>query len=111
MLQQDEAEDYVIATGENHTVREFADVAFRHVRLDYMDYVKQDPRLMRPNDVHNLLGNPKKATECLGWNPNRTPFEKLVKMMVDADISRWENVVGGIDAKVYSSNRTRSQWE
>lgn len=85
MLQQDQADDYVIATGQTHSVREFAEHAFAHVGLDYRDYVVQDERFMRPAEVDLLVGNPQKAHEVLGWKP-KTTFETLVQIMVDADL-------------------------
>jgi GDPmannose 4,6-dehydratase len=85
MLQQDQPDDYVIATGETQSVRRFCEVAFGHVGLDYRDYVVQDERFMRPAEVDLLVGDPAKAREKLGWQPE-TSFEDLVVMMVDADI-------------------------
>ena len=92
MLQQDEPDDYVIATNETHTVRELVDVAFAHVGLDPGDYVKQDPRFMRPAEVDQLIGSYDKAEAQLGWTPS-TRFEELVKLMVDADIELLESGV------------------
>ncbi len=86
MLQQDEPEDYVIGTGETHSVREFCEIAFSHVGLDYRDYVVQDPRFFRPAEVDLLVADPSKARQKLGWSPTVT-FEELVKMMVDADLA------------------------
>ncbi len=85
MLQQDEPDDYVVATGETHTVREFCDRAFGRVGLNYEDYVEIDPRYYRPAEVDLLLGDPTKAKTKLGWVP-RVTFEGLVDMMVDADM-------------------------
>ncbi|RME25132.1 MAG: GDP-mannose 4,6-dehydratase [Candidatus Zixiibacteriota bacterium] len=87
MLQQPEAEDFVIATGETHSVEEFVKAAFEYVDLDYKKYVVTDPRFVRPAEVDLLLGNPAKAREKLGWEPSVT-FDGLVKMMVDADLER-----------------------
>lgn len=87
MLQQDKPDDYVVATGETHSVREFLDIAFQHVGLNYEDYVVVDPRFIRPAEVDLLLGNPAKARENLGWKPE-VSFEQLVTMMVDADLKR-----------------------
>jgi GDPmannose 4,6-dehydratase len=87
MLQQDEADDFVIATGESHSVRELVEVAFGHVGLDWKKYVKLDPRFLRPAEVDHLIGNPAKAHRVLGWRPE-VDFTTLVKMMVDADITR-----------------------
>lgn len=86
MLQQDEPDDFVIATGETHSVREFLDVAFSRVGLDWQDYVEMDPRYLRPSEVELLLGDPSKARDQLGWQP-RTTFAELVNLMVDCD---WE---------------------
>lgn len=84
MLQQDQPDDYVIATGKTHPVSHFCEVAFSHLGLDYRDYVVQDERYMRPAEVDLLVGDPTKAREQLGWEPE-TSFEELVVMMVDAD--------------------------
>lgn len=86
MLQQDKAEDYVIATGETHSVREFLDEAFGLVRLDWKKYVEIDPRYYRPAEVDLLLGNPAKAKEKLGWKP-KTTFKELVKIMLEYDLN------------------------
>ena len=87
MLQQKEPQDYVIGTGQTHSVREFCEVAFRHVGLDYRDYVLSDPRFIRPAEVDMLVADPSKARAELGWRPETT-FEQLVHMMVDADLAR-----------------------
>ncbi len=87
MLQQDAPEDYVIATGETHTVREFVDKAFAYVGLEYQNYVSIDPSLFRPAEVDLLIGNATKAKERLGWSP-KTTFDDLIKRMVDADLAR-----------------------
>ncbi len=86
MLQQNEPDDYVVATGETHSVREFVEAAFNHVGLNYRDYVVQDERYMRPAEVDLLVGDPTKARTELGWKPEVT-FEGLVKIMVDADLA------------------------
>lgn len=85
MLQQDKPDDFVIATGETHSVEEFLDVAFGHVNLDWHEYVVQDERFMRPAEVDLLVGDPSKAGQHLGWEP-AVSFEQLVQIMVDADI-------------------------
>jgi GDP-mannose 4,6-dehydratase len=85
MLQQDLPDDYVIATGETHTVREFVDLAFKQVGLNYKDYVVIDPLFMRPAEVAVLLGDSDKAKTKLGWKPD-VNFEELVYMMVEADL-------------------------
>ncbi len=89
MLQQDKPDDFVVATGETHSVEEFLEVAFGHVNLDWHDYVVQDERFMRPAEVDLLVGDPSKAGKKLGWEP-AVSFEQLVKMMVDADIKLLE---------------------
>ncbi len=86
MLQQPEADDYVVATGENHTVRELVEVAFAHVGLDWREFVKIDEALLRPAEVDTLIGDPAKARAKLGWK-TRVSFEELVRMMVDADLA------------------------
>ena len=105
ILQQKQPSDYVIATGEQHSVREFATIAFRHVGIDLrwegdgaeekgIDkatgkvVVEVSPDFYRPTDVINLLGDPTKARRELGWNPSKTPFEQLVRKMVDADMAK-----------------------
>lgn len=85
MLQQDKPDDYVVATNETHSVREFLDIAFQYVNLDWQDYVEFDPRYLRPAEVDLLIGDPAKAKTTLGWQPEVT-FEELVKLMVDADM-------------------------
>ena len=85
MLQQDRPDDYVIATGETHSIKEFLDVAFNYVNLDWNDYVAFDPRYLRPAEVDLLIGEPTKANQKLGWQPS-VNFEGLVKLMVDADL-------------------------
>lgn len=85
MLQQDEPEDYVIATGEQHSVREFAEAAFSHLGLDYRDYVVLDPQLIRPAEVELLLGDATRATQKLGWSC-QVKFKELVQEMVEADL-------------------------
>ncbi len=85
MLQQDEPDDYVIATGEQHTVREFAETAFSHLGLDYRNHVALDPQLLRPAEVETLLGDATKAKQRLGWSCQVT-FKELVHEMVEADL-------------------------
>ena len=85
MLQQDEPEDYVIATGKDHSVRDLVDVAFGHLGLDWEDYLELDPALLRPAEVDHLIGDYSKAREKLGWEP-RTSFDELVRLMVDSDL-------------------------
>ncbi len=86
MLQQDEPDDYVIATGETHTVGEFLAEAFGHVGLDWHDYVEIDPKYYRPAEVDLLVGDPSKAKRVLGWEPKVT-FRELARLMVDADVA------------------------
>jgi GDPmannose 4,6-dehydratase len=87
MLQQDEPRDYVIATGEAHSVRELCDAAFGHLGLDYRDHVVMDPAFIRPAEVDRLLGDPTRARQDLGWQP-KVSFQQLVEMMVDSDVER-----------------------
>ncbi len=89
MMQQDEPDDYVLATNETHTVREFVEAAFGHVGLNWEDHVKYDARYERPAEVELLIGNPAKAKEKLGWEP-KTKFAELVKIMVDGDMAALE---------------------
>lgn len=94
MLQQDQADDYVVSTGENHSVQEFCEIAFGHLGLKWEDYVKQDERFMRPAEVDTLLGDPAKAKEKLGWEPKVT-FEELVVDMVDSAMDRIQKAKSG----------------
>jgi GDPmannose 4,6-dehydratase len=87
MLQADVPEDYVIATGEEHSVQEFADIAFAHAGLDSKRHVKTDPEFLRPAEVDHLVGNATKAREQLGWQP-RVSFKELVELMVESDLER-----------------------
>jgi GDPmannose 4,6-dehydratase len=89
MLQQDEPDDYVIATGETHAVREFLEEAFSHARLDWREFVKIDPKYYRPAEVDLLVGDPGKARRKLGWEA-RTRFKELVRLMADADLAALE---------------------
>jgi GDPmannose 4,6-dehydratase len=95
MLQQDEPDDYVIATGEAHSVRELVEVAFAHAGLDPDKHVRIDPRFLRPAEVEHLIGDASKAREKLGWTP-RTSFEEMVRLMVDADL---ELLASGVPQK------------
>ncbi|HWA57759.1 MAG TPA: GDP-mannose 4,6-dehydratase [Gemmatimonadales bacterium] len=88
MLQQPEPRDYVIGTGQTHTVQYLVETAFKHAGLDWRKYVRQDPRYMRPAEVDTLLADPTLAMQDLGWKPS-VSFEQLVAMMVDADLARW----------------------
>jgi GDPmannose 4,6-dehydratase len=89
MLQQEEPDDYVIATGETYSVREFLDEAFGYLDLDWKKYVEIDPRYFRPAEVDLLIGDASKARKKLGWEPKVT-FKQLVRMMVDADLADWK---------------------
>ncbi len=91
MLQQDEPDNYVLSSDENHSVREFVEIAFGHLDLDYKKYVKIDQRFVRPAEVDILLGDSSHARKKLGWEP-KVSFEQLVKMMVDADMERLQKV-------------------
>ena len=101
MLQQDVPDDYVIATGQTHTVREFVEQAFEYVGLNYRDYVTIDPRFIRPAEVEVLLGNPEKARTKLGWAPE-VNFEQLVHMMMEEDMRLAADEKKSID--------NRSEW-
>ena len=89
MLQQPTPDDYVVATGETHPVRELVEIAFQHVGLDWQKYVKVDQRFIRPAEVDLLIGDPTKARTQLGWQQD-VNFRGLVTMMVDADLARLE---------------------
>ena len=95
MMQQARPDTFVLATGEQYSVRQFAEAAFGHVGLNYEDHVKVDERFFRPTDVATLLGNPAKAVKELGWNPTKTPFKTLVEMMVEADMKLVEREKAG----------------
>jgi GDPmannose 4,6-dehydratase len=94
MLTQDEPEDFVIATGKKHSVRQLVELAFRHVGLDWQEFVEVDPTLLRPADVNTLCGDASKARAQLGWQP-KVGFEQLVAMMVDADLERVGRTLAG----------------
>ena len=85
MLQKDEPDDYVVATGQSYSVRQFLQAAFEHAALDWREYVKTDPRYFRPTEVDYLCGNPTKANRDLGWRA-KVSFPELVRMMVDHDM-------------------------
>jgi GDPmannose 4,6-dehydratase len=87
MLQTDRPQDYVIATGVSHSVRDLLETAFRHAGLDYRSYIEVDPALLRPAEVHHLLGDSSRAARDLGWKP-KTSFAQLIQIMVDADLAR-----------------------
>jgi GDPmannose 4,6-dehydratase len=93
MLQQPEPDDYVIATGQTHTVREFVELAFREAGLDYHKYVKVDQKFARPAEVDLLLGDSTKARERLGWKPVYT-FEAMIREMVQSDIGALSGPIG-----------------
>ena len=100
MLQQERADDYVISTGESHSVRELVEIAFGHVGLDWQTYVRLDPKFLRPAEVDLLVGDSSKARKSLGWAPE-VDFTSLVRMMVDADLARLSRVPGtaGIETR------------
>ena len=98
MLQQEKPEDFVIATGETHSVREFLEEAFGHVGMDWEKYVQLDKRYERPAEVDLLIGDPSKAREKLGWAPKVT-FKELVSLMVDADIRKLDDELSGSRAR------------
>ncbi len=93
MLQQDKADDFVIATGESHSVQQLVELAFGHVGLEWQKYVKLDPKFLRPAEVDHLIGDPAKAKAALGWEP-AVDFAGLVRMMVDADVERLSRAPG-----------------
>jgi GDPmannose 4,6-dehydratase len=95
MLQQDEPDDYVIATNETYSIRQFLDIAFNYVNLKWEDFVEFDPRYLRPAEVELLIGDSTKAREKLGWKPSVT-FEELVKLMVDSDIKALDDQTRGV---------------
>jgi len=101
MLQQDEADDYVVSTGETHSVRELCEVAFSHVGLNYEDYVVIDEKFQRPAEVDLLIGDPSKAHVKLGWKPS-VSFTELIHMMVDADLAAIQEE--GSQSKRYSGS-------
>lgn len=109
MMQQDKSDDYVVATNEAHTVKEFAEKAFEIAGLDWEKYVKIDKRFMRPLDVNYLQGDCSKAQEKLGWK-HRVKFDELVEIMVKADINRWKRWFDGErfpwDAPYYPTETT-----
>ena len=88
MLQQDKPDDFVIATGETHTVQELCEAAFTHANLDWHDHVAVNSDFIRPLETGPLLGNPAKAERLLGWKPE-VRFEELVGLMVDADLEKF----------------------
>ena len=90
MLQQDQPDDYVVATGETHSIREFLELAFGHLNLDWRKCVEIDPRYYRPAEVDVLIGDASKAKRQLGWEP-KTRFADLVKLMVEADFKLLED--------------------
>lgn len=94
MLQQDKPDDYVIATGESHTVRELCEVAFARADLDWEQYVRLDPRYERPSEVDDLIGDASKAKRELGWEP-KVKFRELVEIMVDADVQALDDELAG----------------
>jgi GDPmannose 4,6-dehydratase len=97
ILQADEPGDYVLATNETHTVKEFVERAFAHVDLDWKEYVRHDKRYERPAEVDLLIGNPAKAKKDLDWEP-KVHFEALIQIMVDADLALAEKNAGTVDA-------------
>src|SRR5262249_35778658 len=96
MLQQEKPDDYVIATGETYSVREFLEIAFDHVGMDYREYVTVDPQFFRPAEVQLLQGDATRAHRILKWQP-ACPFRQLIEEMVDEDLARLENSAPSID--------------
>ena len=99
MLQQDKPDDYVIATGQMHSIRDFLDEAFKHIGKDWKDYVEIDPKYYRPTEVDRLCGDASKAHRILGWKP-KTNFKELVKLMVDSDMELVKREIYGTYGKV-----------
>jgi GDPmannose 4,6-dehydratase len=106
MLQLDEPADYVVASGQTHSIRELCEIAFGHVSLDWSDYVVQDDRFYRPAEVDLLIGDPGKATAEFGWKP-ATSFAALVEMMVDADLAGVDAAAGTRAGRTAKRTRTR----
>ncbi|KAM3100153.1 GDP-mannose 4,6-dehydratase [Phormidesmis sp. 146-12] len=106
MLQQEQPDDYVVATGETHSVKEFLDLAFGYVNLDWQDYVEFDDRYLRPTEVDLLIGDPAKAKQKLDWEPSVT-FEELVHLMVEADLGALG--LGSPDSKFAQDHATIRQ--
>jgi GDPmannose 4,6-dehydratase len=94
MLQADEPEDFVIATGDSHSVREFLEASFERAGLEWEPHVEIDPRYFRPSEVDDLRGDASKARERLGWEP-KVGFDELVALMVDADVAALEEQLAG----------------
>lgn len=109
MLQQDEPRDFVIGTGESHSVQEFIEEAFSYVGLDWREYVRIDPRYFRPTEVENLRANPGKARERLGWEP-RVTFKDLVKIMIDADMRKMGLRHGGEGDRILREKFPNRWW-
>ena len=91
MLQREEPKDYVVGTGETHSVRELCEYSFEYLGLDYKEYVKKDPRFYRPAEVDLLISDPSLIKKELGWEP-KVSFKEMVEMMVQADMERLEKV-------------------
>jgi GDPmannose 4,6-dehydratase len=104
MLQQDQPDDFVIATGETHSVREFAEMVFKKLNLDYKKYITIDKRYFRPTEVDELQGDSTKAKRVLGWQP-KASFEKLVDMMIEADLDSAKKEKTLVDAGFRSHNK------
>ena len=98
MVQQEKGDDYVVATGETHSVREFLEVAFAHANLDWQEFVKIDPRYFRPAEVDLLIGDSSKARKMLNWEP-KTTFAELCKIMVEADVASLDRQLSGKDIR------------
>ena len=107
MLESDKADDFVVASGETHQVKEFIKLAFEYLDLDYTEYLEISTKFKRPTDVNYLRGSYSKIDNLLGWRP-RVKFQELVKIMVDADLERWKNIKAGniipTDALFYDEN-------
>ena len=108
MMESETPDDYVVATGETHKIKEFLELAFEYVNLDYMQYIEISNKFKRPIDVNYLKGNPTKLKKSLNWQQH-VSFKELVKLMVDADINRWKSILAGkiipTDAIFYDENK------
>jgi len=110
MLQMESPQDYVLRTGETHTVREFVEEAFGYAGLDWHDFVKEDPQYLRPTEVDVLIANPQTAKTLLKWQP-RITFKDLVRIMVDADLRKLGMEPRGIGDSIIQEQLPQKWWE
>ena len=109
MMQAEEADDYVIATGETHSIREFLDETFGHLQMDWKPYVEIDPRYYRPAEVDLLLGDASKAREKLGWSP-KVSFRELARLMVEADMKIAERELAAAEREGTPGGAASARW-